>query len=139
MKHAVIALLLSTITLIAQNWKNTQIHSNFVMAVWTVESGKRVGNLPGDYVNGVPRSKGPLQIHISAFKDSGIKGDYARCSELEFSIKVMQGYLLRYEKNAVKSNDFNSLARCWNGGPSWRKNRANTDNYWQKIKSALDR
>jgi hypothetical protein len=137
MKSIVAALILSTVSLLSQNWPGSKVNSNFVDAIWQVESGKRIGAIPGDYVKGVATARGPLQIHLNCFKDSGVKGNYSRCSELEFSVKVMEGYLLRYEKTAVKSNDFESMARLWNAGPNWRKTRLKSDNYWFKVKSAL--
>jgi len=38
---------------------------------------------------------------------------------------------------AFASGDFETLARCHNGGCGWRKNKSATDSYWKKIKKNL--
>lgn len=137
MKLISLTILLSTISAFSANWGNTKIDSNFVMAVFQVESGKN----PKAVGDG-GRAIGGLQIWKSCWKDTfefnpKIGGNYSNCFNLDYSVKVMEAYFLRYEKNALKSNDFESLSRCWNGGCGWRKNKSKTDGYWFKVKAAL--
>lgn len=133
MKTIVATLLLSTITLLSQNWKGTQLNSNFVWAIWSVESSNsKSKHIVGD--NG--KAWGPLQIHKACWADARLKGEYKDCFKLDYSVKVMESYLNRYCKDAVKSNNFEIMARVWNGGVGGIKN-SKTDNYWKKVKSIL--
>ena len=43
-------------------------------------------------------------------------------------------YLMRWEGEGGSAE---SWARCWNGGPSWRKKRAATDEYWRRVEEAM--
>ena len=105
---------------------------NFVHAEITVESDGR-SNLVGD--NGA--AIGCLQIHKACWIDSKISGSYSNCFNRAYSIKVMEAYLNRYCPAAVKSNDFEVMARCWNSGPNWKNKIKLTNNYWHKIKNQL--
>ena len=87
--------------------------ANFFAALHTVETGGALGAIKGD--NG--RSLGPLQIMRSYHADSRVGGDYARCSDLEYSKKVVTAYLKRYAPAAWESGDVSTLARIHNGGP----------------------
>lgn len=69
--------------------------------------------------------------------DKSIKFEYSSLTNKEYAIKVITAYLNRYERKAIQNNDFESLARCWNGGPNWRKKtgkaKINLENYWKKF------
>ena len=110
----------------------------FVRALHMVESGGRVGRIMGD--NG--RALGPMQIHKEYWKDAvsfdkSIGGSYSDCANLDYSVKIVTAYLNRYAEKALKTNDFEILARLHNMGPNYKKNRAATDAYWAKIKKNL--
>jgi hypothetical protein len=111
------------------------LDNKFVKAIHAVETGTRLGAIKGD--NG--RALGPLQIHKACWIDSRVPGNYQQCSNLFYSIKVMEAICLRYEPKALKENDFESLARLWNAGPNWRKRLKATDSYWLKVKKHLSR
>jgi hypothetical protein len=50
----------------------------------------------------------------------------------------MTAYLNRYAKDAIKNNNFETLARVHNGGPMGYKKSA-TKVYWLKVKDAIDK
>ena len=54
-----------------------------------------------------------------------------------FARRVCEAYFKKYEKKALDNGDFETLARCHNGGCGWGKNKSATDKYWQKIKKTL--
>ena len=103
----------------------------FFKAIHSVESGGRFGAIIGD--NG--QALGPLQIHKRCWIDSKVKGKYMQCADFNYSVKVMEGYLKRYCPKAVQENNFEIMARTWNGGPSQK----GTDGYWKKVKQAIDK
>jgi hypothetical protein len=49
---------------------------------------------------------------------------------------IVNSYLSRYCKESIKNNDFEKMARIWNGGPSGYKKQS-TIKYWDKIKNNL--
>ena len=110
----------------------------FVKAIHQKETGGRTGRIMGD--NG--RALGPLQIHRVCFDDaqeidSRLKGvKYAECEKLSVSIIVLEAYLWRYCRAAVKANDFETMARTWNGGPNGVK-KNQTKIYWQGVERAM--
>lgn len=111
---------------------------SFYHAIHQVETGGRSGRILGDYN---PKTKtyaalGPMQVHKSCFQDSGVKGKYEDCANLEFSKRVMEGYLKRYCPQAYKDKDYEILARVWNGGPKGYKNN-NTKAYWARVQKYL--
>lgn len=114
------------------------VDSKFIHALHMVESSGRVGKIVGD--NG--RALGPLQIHKSYWQDAvtfdkSIGGCYDDCTKLDYSIKIVNAYLNRYAEKALKTNDFETLARLHNMGPSYKKNHAATDSYWAKVNKFL--
>ena len=79
------------------------------------------------------RSSGPYQIGRAYWQDGGGK-DYDRLvwNRAE-SERVMLGYFMRYEPEALANGDWETLARLHNGGPNWRQKLAATDGYWAKV------
>ena len=104
------SLILFTLAVITANAAPTPA---FFAALHQVETGSALGAIKGD--NG--RSLGPLQIMRSYHADSRVGGDYARCSDLEYSKKVVTAYLKRYAPAAWDAGDVATLARIHNGGP----------------------
>ena len=86
---------------------------SFFRALHIVETSGRTGAIIGD--NG--RALGPLQIHRGYHADARIGGDYARCSDLDYSRRVVSAYLQRYAPQAWAAGDVTTLARIHNGGP----------------------
>ena len=110
-----------------------KLPAEFVWALNQVEAGGRTnGVIIGD--RGLAR--GPLQIHYSYWKDSGVKGKYSDCDRFDYSIRVAEGYLNRYSAGAIRDGDYETLARIHNGGPSGDK-KASTRPYWLKVKRYL--
>lgn len=108
------------------------VPNNFVVAIHQVETQGRFGAIHG--ANG---ELGPLQVTKRCWKDSHVSGHFSQCSDYNFSIKIMNLYLNRYCADAIKHNDFETMARIWNGGPNGIHVRA-TISYWKKIRKELD-
>lgn len=121
-----------SLLLVTASVAGSELPDNFVRAIHLTESSGRLGAIIGD--NG--KAYGPLQIHRDCWRDSRVKGDYRDCADLFYSKRVMSGYLQRFCPAAVASNDFETMARVWNGGPMGYKNSA-TLGYWHKVKSNL--
>lgn len=102
-------------------------------AVRRVESGNRTGRIIGD--NGA--SIGPYQIQRAFWKDSRVPGRYEDCHDEKYARRVVLAYWKRYEPEAVKKGDAETLARLHNAGPGWRSKRAATNGYWRKVKGEM--
>ena len=89
--------------------------ASFFRALHIVETSGKLGPTLGDQ----GRSLGPLQISRAYHKDSrvGNDSDYSRCSDLEYSKRVVTAYLQRYAPQAWAAGDVETLARVHNGGP----------------------
>lgn len=109
-----------------------ELPARFVRAVNMTETSGRTGAIVGD--NG--KALGPLQIHRAYWYDSGMKGSYSQCADLNYSSKVMESYLRRFCASAVASNDFETMAKVHNGGPNGARLKA-TESYWRKVKGFL--
>jgi hypothetical protein len=107
----------------------------FARAIHQVETGGRVGPILSD--NG--KALGPLCIHRVCWLDvkDKIGGKYEDCADLAYSIRVLRAYCERYERKALRENDFEPLARLFNSGPNWRNKRHLTDSYWRKVKAQM--
>ena len=88
-------------------------------------------------VNKKENALGIYQIRAAYFKDSRVKGNHEQVFNPVFARQVCEAYFKRYEPAALASGDFETLARCHNGGNSWRRNKSATDKYWKKIKKTL--
>jgi len=105
----------------------------FYKALNMVETNGKQGRILGDNGN----SLGPLQISYAYWLDSGIKsGKYADCADYNYACKVVESYLQAYAPKAVKTLDFQTLARIHNGGPNGH-NKQVTLNYWLRVKNYL--
>lgn len=88
-------------------------------------------------VNKKETALGVYQIRPAYFKDSGIKAKHSDVFKPEIAKKVVLAYFKKYEPTALKNLDFETLARCHNGGPSWANRKSKTDDYWKKIQKNL--
>ena len=88
-------------------------------------------------INKKETALGIYQIRPAYFKDSNVKGNHEQVFDPVFARRVCEAYFKKYEKKAFDNGDFETLARCHNGGCGWRKNKSATDKYWQKIKKTL--
>jgi soluble lytic murein transglycosylase-like protein len=105
---------------------------NFLNALAKVESS----NNP-KAINKKENALGIYQIRPAYFQDSRVKGNHGQVFDPVFARSVCEAYFKKYEKKALDNGDFETLARCHNGGCGWRKNKSATDKYWQKIKKNL--
>lgn len=110
------------------------VDEKFFNALHQVEASGRTGKVIGDS----GKALGPLQIHKAYFLDAAafdksLGKDYSKVQDLAFAKRVVRAYLKRYAPNAVKRNDYQTLARIHNGGPIGHKNEA-TVKYWAKVK-----
>ena len=88
-------------------------------------------------VNKKETALGIYQIRPAYFKDANVKGNHEQVFDPVFARRVCEAYFKKYEKKAFDNGDFETLARCHNGGCGWRKNKSATNGYWQKIKKNL--
>lgn len=88
-------------------------------------------------INKKENALGIYQIRPAYFKDANVKGNHSQVFDPVFARRVCEAYFKKYEKKALDNGDFETLARCHNGGCGWRKNKSATDKYWQKIKKTL--
>ena len=88
-------------------------------------------------VNKKETALGIYQIRPAYFKDANVKGNHEQVFDPVFARRVCEAYFKKYEKKAFDNGDFETLARCHNGGCGWRKNKSLTDGYWNKIKKNL--
>jgi hypothetical protein len=102
--------------------------ASFFRALHIVETSGRTGAILGD--NG--KALGPLQIHQAYHTDARIGGDYSRCSDLDYSKRVVTAYLQRYAPAAWAAGDVVTLARIHNGGPRGASKQA-TVAYGDKV------
>lgn len=106
----------------------------FFNALHHVETSGRTGAILGD--NG--RALGPLQIHESYWRDSGVAGSYSQCADLGYSQRVVSAYLKRYAPAAWARGDAVELARVHNGGPRGASKQA-TIGYARRVVAAIDK
>ena len=108
-----------------------------------VESSNRLPCPDGD----AGRSIGPFQIGLKYYADAWavelqgkttaeIYAAYQRSRDLAHAEDTLLMYLLRYVPYAVHYQDWETLARCHNGGPNY-KNLRKTDRYWWKTRRTL--
>ena len=117
------------------------VPKEFSKALHVVESGSRIGPIKGDYnkKTGKYLALGPLQIHRANFQDAQqynpvlLKYKYEDVARLDVSILVLQSWLNRYAKKEIKSNNFEVMARKWNGGTRGERLES-TLIYWEKVK-----
>jgi hypothetical protein len=102
--------------------------ASFFRALHIVETSGRTGPILGDG----GRALGPLQIHKAYHADARIGGDYSRCTDLDYSRRVVSAYLQRYAPAAWESGDVITLARIHNGGPRGASKQA-TVAYGDKV------
>jgi len=110
----------------------------FLDAVRRVETG----GLPAAGIGAVGdkgASIGPYQIQRAYWLDSRIPGEYRSClADAAYSERVMLGYWRRYCPDALRSENWEVLARVHNGGPKGAKKKA-TAKYWERVKKELAR
>lgn len=112
---------------------NIPLPNDFLVTLNKVEASGRHSNVPdGDGGH----AKGPFQIHYKYWQDSGITGSYSQCSDYDYSVRVVTGYLNRYARKAITAKDYETLARVHNGGPNGMSH-SDTLTYWKKFKKAL--
>jgi len=86
-------------------------------------------------------ARGPYQIHRVYWIDAvehvpDLGGRYEDVDDREYAECIVLAYWHRHEPAALAAGDFETLARCHNGGPNWRRKPA-TKAYWTRVKEAL--
>jgi len=114
-----------------------ELPASFVRAIHQIESSGQYGMILGDFKNGEYQSIGPIQIQKVYWLDSKTEGKYMQCTNLNYSVVVMENYFKRYCPKALRENDLEVLARTHNGGPNGPKN-PKTKIYWKKIKEIME-
>jgi len=84
------------------------------------------------------KSIGPYQIQKPYWEDASIAGVYQSVRHWKYARKTMLCYWQRYCENALLTNDFQTLARVLNGGPSGM-HYSSTLAYWKKVKKELNK
>ena len=123
----ILALLLTIATINAANM------DDFFRALGAVESS----NNPKAY-NKKENAIGIYQIRRLYFIDSNVKGKHESCYDPKVARQVCENYFKRYEPRAYREGNWEVLARLHNSGPSWAKKKHLTNNYWNKVKKALN-
>jgi hypothetical protein len=80
---------------------------------------------------------GPYQISYAYWQDSGVPGEWQDCLADAYSRRVMLAYWERYVPEALKSDDFETLARVHYGGPNGAS-KASTASYWELVKKEIE-
>jgi len=111
---------------------NAESLDTFFAALAKVESS----NNP-KAINTKETALGIYQIRPAYFKDAGVKAKHSDVFKPEIAKRVVLAYFQKYEPTALKNLDFETLARCHNGGCGWRRNKSATNMYWQKVKRFL--
>lgn len=106
--------------------------TNLLTAIHQVESGGRTGPILGDG----GKALGPMQIHYSYWRDSGVTGKYSDCADYTYSCKVVTAYWRRFAPDALRTGDCETLARVHNGGPCGYAHD-NTKKYWARVRKYL--
>jgi hypothetical protein len=109
-----------------------QVKAKFVKAINLVETGGKSGMIIGKH-----NEIGSLQIRRQCWKESGVKGRFEDCAKRDYSIAVMNAYFRKHARKALETNNYEVLARRWNGGPEGDKKQA-TLNYWKRVKAVMD-
>lgn len=107
-------------------------------AIRQVESG---GERNPWAANGAAGEIGPYQITLAFYEDASafypdLEMRFEECRDMRTAELVMFTYFMRWEPNAMYSEDYETLARLFHGGPNW-KERPHTKDYWQKVKENL--
>lgn len=123
--------------------KIVPLDERFVKALHFVEASSKMNPPDGDSGKAI----GPFQIWRAYWQDAveydpSIGGVYDNCRDYNYAKKVVTAYMNRYAKSAILSNDFETLARLHNGGPSWKKRPiavVSTGKYWTRVSAYLTR
>jgi hypothetical protein len=103
----------------------------FFAAIAQVESGAN------DLARGDgSKSLGRYQISRDYWNDAGVPGPYGAVTRADYAERVMLAYWQRWCPMALKSRDYQTLARVHNGGPRGAQRDA-TLNYWRRVKGAM--
>lgn len=115
------------------------IPAKFLHTIGAVES-----NNDDSAVGDKGKARGRYQIWQICFKDAQIYDKslanipYSAVTNQIIANKVLTAYLNKYCQKEIKQNNFEVMARTWNGGPDG-KNKLNTIKYWEKVKNLIDK
>ena len=132
MNKITLSLLVVALVALGSSRRNYGTKEDLFRAMAQVESS---GNPKA--INAKETALGIYQIRPAYFKDAEIGGKHTDVYDPIVAKKVVLAYFQRYEPEALKNNDIETLARCHNGGNSWRKHKSKTDIYWNKIQKHL--
>ena len=109
--------------------------TTFLNALRMTETGGE--DQPENAVGDGGMSLGPYQISRAYLSDSGVKGDWRRCRDRTFSEVVMVAYWKRHCPEALRTRDYETLARVHNGGPNGNR-KASTLSYWRIVQGMMN-
>jgi hypothetical protein len=66
-----------------------------------------------------------------------IKGSYESCHNRVYAERIVVAYWHRYARSALRSEDYEVLARVHNGGPKGHRKMATLE-YWAKVSELLE-
>lgn len=101
-------------------------------AIEHVEGWDRVTQL------GIRGERGPYQITKDYWIDSRIPGDFEDCDIRSYAKEVVLAYMYRYCPEAIRNNDYETIARIHNGGPLGAT-KFSTKQYWYRVFFYMDR
>ena len=116
------------------------IPAKFKQIIGTIESNNNDFAIGDNH-----KALGRYQIWLICYRDctnydKTITFSYNSLTNKANSDKIMEVYLNKYGRELLIKNDYESLARLWNGGCNWRnktgKAKENLDNYVNKFKKA---
>ena len=142
MKHALIAILLSCLPLMAQTLTLRELDIARAKLRPFLDAVAQVESLGCDTVVGDGgKAIGRMQIWEIYWKDAMAKcpkigGEYQNCTQKVYAERIVVAYPLRYAPKAVESKDWQTLARVHNGGPKGAT-KAATRKYWVKVRREL--
>jgi len=110
----------------------------FFYALHQVETSGRTGAIYGDG----GRSLGPYQISKAYWLDATHRSPklrnqgYRSVTRVDYSKQVVRAWMQRYHPRAVRTKDYETMARAHNGGPKGHKKSA-TLKYWNSFRKFL--
>ena len=113
--------------------------TRFFHAIAEVESNHN-DNAVGDGGDSIGRYQIQRPYWIDATEyDRSIGGRYEDVTRPSYARRVMLAYWQRYAADELRASNWEALARLHNSGPAWRTKTHLTDEYWRRVRAAMER